>query len=181
MTYSYSWIQHAPDRFLINPLKATGYVPCSGTRTPYPQKHQQTLGATLPTLWKTTSKLHISGDSGVFRRVNTTIDHILIVSSKAFIYKAPSRQRTSYPQKRQQTLGASLYAHPGKTPVKTASYAGYFSYRGLQGMMRRGCRQPRTGYPQAHQQRLWVNICRSELDREEPESAALKSDTLRYR
>ena len=83
-------------------------MPCSGTRTPYPQKHQQTLGATLPALWKTTSRLHISGHTGVFSGVYAIIDHILIVSSKAFVYKALSRQRTSYPQKRQQTLGASL-------------------------------------------------------------------------
>ncbi|WP_201001691.1 hypothetical protein [Pseudomonas cichorii] len=35
-----------PDHFLNKPLKASYSLGCKGTRTPYPQKRQQTLGAT---------------------------------------------------------------------------------------------------------------------------------------
>ncbi|MDQ0701352.1 hypothetical protein QF043_000144 [Pseudomonas sp. W3I7] len=108
MTYSVHAVLATPDHLLIKPLKAPEYVAYSSTRTPYPQKHQQTLGATSPALWKTTSNLHESGHSGVSASQQGKIDHILINLLKAFIYKAPSRERTSYPQKRQQTLGASL-------------------------------------------------------------------------
>ncbi|MDO7927324.1 hypothetical protein Q6A51_11075 [Pseudomonas sp. KFB-139] len=34
------------DHFLTKPLKALYSMGCKGTRTPYPQKRQQTLGAT---------------------------------------------------------------------------------------------------------------------------------------
>jgi hypothetical protein len=37
---------------------------CRGWRTPYPQKRQQTLGATLAELWKTRARLDKSGFAG---------------------------------------------------------------------------------------------------------------------
>ncbi|AZE57917.1 hypothetical protein C4K03_5810 [Pseudomonas synxantha] len=36
----------------------------STERTPYPQMHQQTMGATLSSLWKSAQKLHESGFPG---------------------------------------------------------------------------------------------------------------------
>jgi hypothetical protein len=48
------------------------------------------------------------GASRGFSEPISQIDHILTTPLKAFIYKAYSQWRTSYPQKRQQTLGASL-------------------------------------------------------------------------
>ncbi|MBV6825824.1 hypothetical protein [Pseudomonas sp. PD9R] len=55
MTYPEQGFQTVIGRFLIDSLKATFYMACSGWRTPYPQKRQQTLGATSAYLWKTTS------------------------------------------------------------------------------------------------------------------------------
>ena len=66
MTYSKLMLSSMLDHLLIKPFKATRNVACSGTRTPYPQKHEQTLGATFTVLWKTASKLHKPGDSAVF-------------------------------------------------------------------------------------------------------------------
>src|SRR5476651_2808145 len=54
--------------FLIYILQATFYMVCRGWRTPYPQKRQQTLGATLTTLWKTCLRLDNRGFQAVCRR-----------------------------------------------------------------------------------------------------------------
>ncbi|WP_162524801.1 hypothetical protein [Pseudomonas haemolytica] len=62
MTYSNDRILFSADHLLIKPLETFINVASSGKRTPYPQMHQQTLGATLPMLWKTTPNLHKSGD-----------------------------------------------------------------------------------------------------------------------
>ena len=53
MTYSKQWISSNIDQFLTRSSQATFHKACRGTQTPYPQKRQQTLGATLPLLWKT--------------------------------------------------------------------------------------------------------------------------------
>ncbi|WP_223816957.1 hypothetical protein, partial [Pseudomonas lactis] len=55
-TVTYSIFRFSPQavHLLIKPPRALFYVACSGKRTPYPQMRQQTLGATLPGLWKTT-------------------------------------------------------------------------------------------------------------------------------
>jgi len=53
VTYPESRFPSAPDRFLTKALKVTYYKVCSGWQTPYPQKRQQTLGATSALLWKT--------------------------------------------------------------------------------------------------------------------------------
>jgi hypothetical protein len=47
--------------FLIESLHGTFYVAYRGWQTPYPQKRQQTLGATSAVLWKTAESLDISG------------------------------------------------------------------------------------------------------------------------
>jgi hypothetical protein len=64
VTYSSQSVLTGFVHLLTNPAQATTYVACRGTRTPYPQKHQQTLGATWTVLWKTTSNLHKSGFPG---------------------------------------------------------------------------------------------------------------------
>jgi hypothetical protein len=52
VTYLESGFHMSTDHLLINPLKNKDYVACRGSRTPYPQKRQQTLGATITPLWK---------------------------------------------------------------------------------------------------------------------------------
>jgi hypothetical protein len=47
VTYPEAGFSPMIDCFLIMLLKATQNVACSGWQTPYPQKRQQTLGATL--------------------------------------------------------------------------------------------------------------------------------------
>jgi hypothetical protein len=47
--------------FLIESLQGTFDVACRGWRTPYPQKRQQTLGATSANLWKTAERRDKSG------------------------------------------------------------------------------------------------------------------------
>jgi hypothetical protein len=61
VTYPEAGFLTAIDCFLTNPLKAKQYVACGGWRTPYPQKRQQTLGATLANLWKTAGSHDKSG------------------------------------------------------------------------------------------------------------------------
>jgi hypothetical protein len=46
---------------LIKALQITNLAACRGSQTPYPQKRQQTLGATLEPLWKTAENLEFSG------------------------------------------------------------------------------------------------------------------------
>ena len=52
VTYPEHGFSMAADQLLIKLLKRTIHVACSGSQTPYPQKRQQTLGATLAPLWK---------------------------------------------------------------------------------------------------------------------------------
>ncbi|MDN5420982.1 MAG: hypothetical protein L0G08_09365, partial [Pseudomonadales bacterium] len=54
VTYSNFRVSAQADHLLIKPPRALFGVACSGKRTPYPQMRQQTLGATLSGLWKTT-------------------------------------------------------------------------------------------------------------------------------
>ncbi|WP_157221692.1 hypothetical protein [Pseudomonas sp. GM102] len=61
MTYPEAEFYASVDRFLIRSLQGTVYMTCRGWRTPYPQKHQQTLGATLQALWKTAESRENSG------------------------------------------------------------------------------------------------------------------------
>ncbi|MDP2147080.1 MAG: hypothetical protein Q8J91_10375, partial [Pseudomonas sp.] len=53
VTYSKQQVLSNIDQFLTRSSQATFYMAFRGTQTPYPQKRQQTLGATLPLLWKT--------------------------------------------------------------------------------------------------------------------------------
>ncbi|RZO03791.1 hypothetical protein [Pseudomonas mohnii] len=64
MTYPESRFPAALDHFSTKPLKATYYRACSGWQTPYPQKRQQTLGATSAPLWKTAESRVISAFAG---------------------------------------------------------------------------------------------------------------------
>ena len=50
--------------FLIESLQGTFYVAYRGWQTPYPQKRQQTLGATFVLLWKTDESRDKSGFQG---------------------------------------------------------------------------------------------------------------------
>ncbi|UVK98392.1 hypothetical protein [Pseudomonas sp. B21-048] len=61
VTYPEAGFYPSIDRFLIRSLQATVYMRCRGWRTPYPQKRQQTLGATLQALWKTAERRENSG------------------------------------------------------------------------------------------------------------------------
>ncbi|WP_131816005.1 MULTISPECIES: hypothetical protein [Pseudomonas] len=61
MTYPEAEFYASVDRFLIRSLQSTVYMTRRGWRTPYPQKHQQTLGATLQALWKTAESRENSG------------------------------------------------------------------------------------------------------------------------
>jgi hypothetical protein len=61
VTYPEAGFYASIDRFLITTLQGTVYMTCRGWRTPYPQKHQQTLGATLQVLWKTAESRENSG------------------------------------------------------------------------------------------------------------------------
>jgi hypothetical protein len=47
VTYPEAGFYAGIDCFLIRTLQGTFYMACRGWRTPYPQKRQQTLGATL--------------------------------------------------------------------------------------------------------------------------------------
>ncbi|MBB3243094.1 hypothetical protein FHW68_004658 [Pseudomonas sp. Tn43] len=53
MTYPQAGFYAGDDHFLIRSLQGTVYMARRRRRTPYPQKRQQTLGATLQVLWKT--------------------------------------------------------------------------------------------------------------------------------
>jgi hypothetical protein len=53
VTYPEAGFSAAIGCFLIESLQVTVYKGYRGWRTPYPQKRQQTLGATLAELWKT--------------------------------------------------------------------------------------------------------------------------------
>jgi hypothetical protein len=53
VTYPEAWFLTVAGYFLIESLWGTFYVACRGWQTPYPQKRQQTLGATSAHLWKT--------------------------------------------------------------------------------------------------------------------------------
>jgi len=64
VTYPESRFPDELDHFLTKPLKATYYMACSGWQTPYPQKRQQTLGATSEPLWKTAESLVVSAFEG---------------------------------------------------------------------------------------------------------------------
>ncbi|WLG90021.1 hypothetical protein [Pseudomonas cucumis] len=64
MTYPEGGFYASIDRFLIRSLQGTVYMMCRGWRTPYPQKRQQTLGATLQVLWKTAESRENSGFTG---------------------------------------------------------------------------------------------------------------------
>jgi hypothetical protein len=64
VTYPEAEFYASVDRFLIISLQVTVYMTCRGWRTPYPQKHQQTLGATLQALWKTAERRENSGFTG---------------------------------------------------------------------------------------------------------------------
>jgi hypothetical protein len=59
--------------FLINALKAMYYMACSGWQTPYPQKRQQTLGATSSDLWKTAQTHDKSGFQRSFLLKNSRL------------------------------------------------------------------------------------------------------------
>ncbi|MEK1836878.1 hypothetical protein ACQKPC_13445 [Pseudomonas sp. NPDC089918] len=70
MTYPEAEFYASVDRFLIRSLQSTVYMTCRGWRTPYPQKHQQTLGATLQALWKTAESRENSGfEEGLTREI----------------------------------------------------------------------------------------------------------------
>ncbi|MDR8367978.1 hypothetical protein [Pseudomonas sp. JL3] len=64
MTYPEAGFYASIDRFLIRSLQGTVYMMYRGWRTPYPQKRQQTLGATLQVLWKTAESREDSGFTG---------------------------------------------------------------------------------------------------------------------
>jgi hypothetical protein len=68
VTYPEAEFYASVDRFLIRSLQGTVYMTCRGWRTPYPQKHQQTLGATLQALWKTAESRENSGFAGGLTR-----------------------------------------------------------------------------------------------------------------
>jgi len=61
VTYPEAGFYASIDRFLIISLQTTVYMAPRGWRTPYPQKRQQTLGATLQVLWKTAESRENSG------------------------------------------------------------------------------------------------------------------------
>ncbi|WP_454869153.1 hypothetical protein [Pseudomonas farris] len=63
MTYPEAGFYASIDRFLITSLQSTVYMARRGWRTPYPQKRQQTLGATLQVLWKTSESRENAGFS----------------------------------------------------------------------------------------------------------------------
>jgi len=64
VTYPEAGFLTASDRFLIKSLQGTFYMACRGWRTPYPQKRQQSLGATSAVLWKTVESRDKSGFAG---------------------------------------------------------------------------------------------------------------------
>jgi hypothetical protein len=61
VTYPEAGFYASTDRFLIKSRQTTVYMACRGWQTPYPQKRQQTLGATLQVLWKTAESRENSG------------------------------------------------------------------------------------------------------------------------
>ncbi|WLI13069.1 MULTISPECIES: hypothetical protein [Pseudomonas] len=61
MTYPEAGFYPSIGRFLIRSLQGTFYMTYRGWQTPYPQKRQQTLGATLQRLWKTAESRENSG------------------------------------------------------------------------------------------------------------------------
>jgi hypothetical protein len=75
VTYPEARFPTAIVHFLIGSLKASVCVAYRGWRTPYPQKRQQTLGATSTNLWKTAE----SRDKSGFPRVLTAQTSDLIV------------------------------------------------------------------------------------------------------
>jgi hypothetical protein len=61
VTYPEARFLTATGCFLIKSLQGTLHVACRGWQTPYPQKRQQTLGATSADLWKTAESREKSG------------------------------------------------------------------------------------------------------------------------
>jgi hypothetical protein len=76
VTYPEAEFYASVDRFLIRSLQGTVYMVCRGWRTPYPQKHQQTLGATLQALWKTAESRENSGFAEGLTRENGELNII---------------------------------------------------------------------------------------------------------
>ncbi|MGF6328307.1 hypothetical protein ABH909_001185 [Pseudomonas sp. BS3782 TE3695] len=76
MTYSEAGFYAGADRFLFRSLQGTVYMTCRGWRTPYPQKRQQTLGATLQVLWKTAENRENSGFAEELVRENEELNII---------------------------------------------------------------------------------------------------------
>jgi hypothetical protein len=76
VTYPEAGFYAATDRFLIKSLQSTVYMTCRGWRTPYPQKRQQTLGATLQVLWKTAENRENSGLAEELVRENEELNII---------------------------------------------------------------------------------------------------------
>jgi hypothetical protein len=76
VTYPEAGFYAGADRFLIRILQSTVYMTCRGWRTPYPQKRQQTLGATLQVLWKTAENRENSGFAEELVRENEELNII---------------------------------------------------------------------------------------------------------
>ncbi len=133
VTYEESAVSQGIDHFLNTSIKAMYSEGYRGRRTPYPQNGQQTLGATrvhesctvenrqTPRIIRATPGY--SAEKPAFGRF---LNKIL----KAPFCKGYSAKRTSYPQKRQQTLGATAvqkstrgFSHHGKNAIKNADLA----------------------------------------------------------
>ncbi|WP_177435022.1 hypothetical protein [Pseudomonas sp. Sample_10] len=61
VTYPEARISVIPGCFLNNRPQAAKTLACRGWQTPYPQKRQQTLGATITPLWKSAESRDFSG------------------------------------------------------------------------------------------------------------------------
>jgi len=104
-----------------------GCKACSLSRTSYPHLHPQQMwasGSCVGSLgWITRRKSVTYPETGF----STGLGYFLIKSVHITVYKAPGGRQTPYPQKRQQTLGAtSQESAPccGK-PAKAAGYRGF--------------------------------------------------------
>jgi hypothetical protein len=110
---------HAPtDHFLIKCPIATNYVAYRGWQTPYPQKRQQTLGATSAALWKTSESREFSMFADAFSGENVNLINFqpksyrarfirLTAASEHLIHRSANRDRgqvlvptRSYPRKK---------------------------------------------------------------------------------
>ncbi|MHA6136957.1 hypothetical protein ACX3YC_05715 [Pseudomonas mohnii] len=118
MTYPEPRFSAALGCFLTNALKLTYDVACSGWRTPYPQKRQQTLGATILALWKTAESYGFSKFAGDLSSNYSTLINFQpdackpritrpVAVSEHLIHRSANRdwgqlmlQQTSYPQKK---------------------------------------------------------------------------------